>query len=161
MRGMTVLLIAAVVVLSVPGVAPAHGAPVFTPEEVEDIIGDTSICGFAIDIHWSTVSGYWRDFFDADGNWIRADVSGALVAVYTNASDPSKTITVNMSGKGTYTPTGDDLRFVYAGHTSDLRTVQSGRQVISYHYDASTDTWIPEYVSVVGTAFKELCPAIA
>lgn len=86
----------AVAATAVPAAAsgPIRQPLVNTPGQL------TGLCSFPVDMTFPVNGESSITFFDSAGNPTRTLINGPLVVTLTNADDPSKTLTQNISGPG-------------------------------------------------------------
>jgi hypothetical protein len=99
------------------------GAPTKSPAPASDFT-DTTTCGFPVDVH-VTVNGQHAIAFE-DG---RVIVAGPLRAEF---SANGKSVTLNISGPATITPTGGSVMIVGRGGGVGALLLPDGRVTLAY-----------------------------
>ena len=93
------------------------------------------ICAFDVDYAIVVNTEYITTWFDSAGNPLRTETTGRLVVTFTNASNPSHHMTLNISGPGrtTFNPDGSQTIVFYGNGLAFLEhdmVLSSGRLVV-------------------------------
>jgi len=129
------------------------GKPMRTPAPASDFT-DATTCGFAVNVHF-TVNGQSAITFD-DG---RVLLAGPLAAEF---SANGKSLTFNISGPATITPTADSV--IIAGHGAGAGPIQLPDGSVTLAYapgSVSIDPNTGIATLLHGTVIVDICAALA
>jgi hypothetical protein len=129
------------------------GKPSRTPAPASDFT-DSTTCGFPVDIHY-TVNGQSAIAFDNG----RVIIAGPLAAEF---SANSKSLTLNISGPATVTPTADSV--IITGHGVGAGPIQLPDGSVTLAYAPGSVSIDPDTGVVTllhGTIRLDICAALA